>query len=423
LTVLTTQRLYLEDAYLCKFNAAVLRRMEVDGIPAVLLDRSAFYPTGGGQPHDSGTVNRIPVLDVRDSEEGPIHLLKHRLDANSVVGEIDWHRRFDHMQQHTGQHVLTEACIRRLGANTVGFHLGANHCTIDLDHQALSLGALSDAEALANHVVAENRNVTSQTVAADQAARARVRGKAEQLSSVRLLEIEGFDPTGCGGTHVRSTAEIGAIKVLSVARHRGGTSRVAFLCGQRAFDDYCRKHNLVNELVHILTTGEEDLIAAIHSMEATYAASRKREKQLRQALIDREASALLSRAKSGAPSGVVRAIYDESPWDPDSVRALAARIAEDPFAVALLGWSGEKTQLTFVRGSEAHGHMGALMKLACESLRGRGGGRPDWAQGGCSAGIADLEGVLDHFYDKLEAEKPQHDHQDLIQDEHSVPTA
>jgi alanyl-tRNA synthetase len=221
---------------------------------------------------------------------------------------------------------------------------------------------------------------------------------------VRLLEIEDFDLSGCGGTHVHSTAEIGAIKVLSAERHRGGTTRVTFLCGHRAFDDYCRKHNVVSELAQSHTTGEEDLLAAIRTMETTHAESRKREKQLLQALIDRETSVLLSTARSAGQSRVVRAAYSESPWDAESVRAVATRIAETPSAIALLGWSGEKTQLTFVRGSEAHGHMGALMKMACENLGGRGGGRPDWAQGGCSGSVT-LEMVLDQVYDMLVAEK------------------
>jgi len=403
LTQEATQRLYHEDAYQREFGARVVDRLEVHGAPAVVLDRTAFYPTAGGQPHDTGTINGVTVLDVREDGQRLVHVVERAIESDSVRGRIDWSRRFDHMQQHTGQHVLSQACKIELGARTVGFHLGAELSTIDLDKDEPTDRDLASAEALANRVVTENRPVTSRVVSADQAALARIRGKAEGLTSVRLVEIDDFDLSGCGGTHVRTTAEIGTIKVLSGERHRGGSTRVTFLCGGRAFDDYRRKHRLLRDLVSTLTTGEEELVAVVQGLETAQAQLRSRERQLRQALLDREATALLADARTAGNSQVVTAVYESEFWDADSVRALATRIAAEPRAVALLGWEGGKSQLTFVRGSGAEGNMGALMKAACAALGGRGGGRPDWAQGGCSGNVA-LREVLEHAYNSLAAE-------------------
>ena len=389
-----THLLYYDDPYLQEFDARVVRRLEVDGQPAVVLDRTAFYPTGGGQPCDLGELNGVAVLEVRAADSGPLHLLASELATDEVHGRLDWARRFDHMQQHTGQHILSQACLRTLGAETVSFHLGAEVCTIDLDRAEVPADGLAAAEALANQVVSENRPVRCRFVDAEELATLPLRRPPKVEGAVRVVEIADFDWSACGGTHLRSTAEVGLIKVCRAERHRGGTTRVTFLCGGRALADYDRKQKLVRALVSHFTTGEEELLEAVQRLSQEAKEARRALRAAREALIAAEAGRLYAEAEEVGEVRIVKALFSGDDWDAASVKALARRLAGMPGCVALLGWAGEKSQLTFTRAADVAADMGALMRVACERIGGRGGGRPDWAQGG-GPGDASLAEALE----------------------------
>jgi len=376
-----THRLYYDEPYRRDFDARVVRRLEVEGRPAVVLDRTAFYPTGGGQPCDLGELNGVPVLEVRSADGEVVHLLAGELAADEVRGRIDWARRFDHMQQHTGQHILSQACIRTLGAETVSFHLGAEVCTIDLDREVDAEG-LAAAELLANRVIGENRPLRCRFVDVEELARLPLRRPPRVEGPVRVVEIAGFDWSACSGTHLRTTAEVGLIKVCGAERHRGGTTRVSFLCGGRALADYDRKQKLVRALVSHFTTGEEELLEAVRRLSQEAKQARRALRRVREALVAAEAGRLYAEAEAVGGMRIVKGLYSGDDWDAASVRALATRLAQKPGCVALLGWVGEKSQLTFARAADISADMGALMRMACERIGGRGGGRPDWAQGG-----------------------------------------
>ena len=224
-----TERLYYTDAYLASFSAAVSEL--ADGGRRVYLDRSAFYPTSGGQPHDLGTIDGIPVLEVVDDGERVAHLLAEPLTSSSVQGMVDWPRRFDHMQQHTGQHLLSAVFIELLNAETVSVHFGADYATLDLDVGEVSAGELADVQDRANAVVAENREVTVSFE--DAATVTGLRKPSDRAGALRLVTIADLDKSACGGTHVRHTGEIGAVLIRRVERVKKRV-RVDFLCGRRA---------------------------------------------------------------------------------------------------------------------------------------------------------------------------------------------
>jgi alanyl-tRNA synthetase len=233
-----TERLYYEDPYLVEFDAHVLAvEPREQGRHAATLDRTAFYPTSGGQPFDTGTLGSARVVDVVDADDHTIvHVIDARLEPGPVHGRIDWDRRFDHMQQHTGQHVLSAAFDRVLNVRTVGFHLGSTTSTIDLSRE-VSAAEILRVEDEANQVVWQDRPVTIRFAEADEAARLPLRKEIAREGPLRLVEVQDFDLSACGGTHVARTGAIGIIAVAASERFRGG-SRIEFLCGSRALDGY-----------------------------------------------------------------------------------------------------------------------------------------------------------------------------------------
>jgi alanyl-tRNA synthetase len=390
-----TDRIYWQDAYQREFSARVLERKAVGDHSAVMLDRTAFYPEGGGQPCDLGFLDGVAVVDVRSGEEGVLHFTTAEIAGTVVRGQIDWERRFDHMQQHTGQHILSQACMRTVGANTVGFHLGETVCTIDLDQDDLAGTQLAGSEDLANRVISENRAVNASIASSHEALDGLdLRGVPHIDSPVRIVHVEGFDATACGGTHLRTTSEVGMVKIVASQRHRGGTTRVSFLCGRRAWADYDRKHKLVSGLAAHLTTREVEVLSAVQRLSDEVRQARRAQRKAQNELLEAEAGRLYAEAASVGGARVAKASYDSGDLDALSVKHLATLLGQRPGCIALLGWRGEKSQLTFARADDVDVDVGALMRLACERLEGRGGGRPDWAQGG-GAGSAPIEPALD----------------------------
>ncbi len=382
-----TERLYYSDSYCTDFSARVLECLDLDGSTAVALDHTAFYPTGGGQPHDTGTLNGIPVVDVIEREEDGIviHVLPSvepedvLRPGDQVQGLIDWLRRFDYMQQHTGQHVLSQAFVQTVDADTVGFHLSDDYSTIDLNCDTLADEDVTRAEALANRIVFDDRPVAAQFVEPGAAAALPLRKAPPAKNAIRVVQVKGFDWSACGGTHVARTGEIGPIKVVRIER-RGTETRVTFLCGQRALTHYHMLNTLTRDLALHLTVGVEELPQAIERLQTEARTVRKERDRLRELLLDHEAVALIASAHVIGPASVVREVFKTR--EVEEVRRLATRIASQPGHVALLAVEGEKAQLIFARSEDLSYDMRPLLQGACRLVGGGGGGGPDLAQGG-----------------------------------------
>ena len=397
-----TGRLYYADPYLRQFEATVTERLSWHGQPAVVLSRSAFYPTGGGQPHDTGWLQAVCVLGVveREVDKAVIHVLEEELSGGVcpepgprvVTGEVDWPRRFDHMQQHTGQHLLSQAAERLLGAATVGFHLGEEVSTVDLDRAPLDAGQLDHLEAEANRIVFDNRPVVARFVSQGELASLPLRKLPKVSGPVRIVEIRDFDWSPCGGTHVRATGEVGLVKIVRAER-RGSETRLEFLCGGRALTDYRTKNRLLLQLASRFSVGYWQLSEAIERLEEGAHSYRKAAQRAQDQLLDVEAHSIASQAE---PLGefvlVSRVLQDRRLED---VKRLALKMAEKHGCVALLGLPGDKGHLIFAAPPDSAYDLRPILRQACAVIGG-GGGRPRLAQGGGPIGdLASVQKALD----------------------------
>jgi alanyl-tRNA synthetase len=387
-----TERLYYDDAYLTRFTARVVRVVPApgpDGRGGVVLDRTAFYPTSGGQPHDSGRLAGRRVTDVVDADDAVVHVLDGAdpsgglAPGDAVDGEIDWERRFDHMQQHTAQHLLSAAFLDVLGAGTVSVHLGESS-TIDLDAASLDADQVGRVEEAANRLVFESRPVTVRYVDAGEAEALGLRRPARRTGMLRIIEIDGQDRSACGGTHVRRTAEIGPVLIRRWERSRGRL-RAEFLAGWRAARDYRWKHALVSEWSARLTVRDRELGGAL---ERIVADSRARERALSEAeqrLLGYEAAERLAELSAAPGRGVLRLTFPER--DVDAVRALLKEIIERAPVVVLAGVVASG-RLCFGRPSGDGPDLAGVLARACREVGGRGGGTPEFAQGAVPPGEA-----------------------------------
>lgn len=379
-------RAYYTDSYTWQFETRIIAAETDNGRPAVLLDPSYFYPTSGGQPHDTGALRRgdaaAHVIDVieRESDGAVLHVLDRPLGPGPATAAIDRDRRLDHMAHHTGQHVLSQAFLRVAEAETVGFHLSSQNVTIDLDRADLTPAEIAAAEALANEIIRRDAPVTVRFVTHEEATALPLRktppGRDGRL---RLIDIAGFDLTACGGTHVARTGEVGLVKIARTER-RGATTRVEFLCGARALADYNHKQDVVRRLSEALTTGAAELPAAVVKIQDENKALRAEVRRREAALLALEAERLLADA---APLGEGRLVtHVFTGREPDELRRLAGALVEAGGVVALLALAGERTHLVFGRSPEVPGDMGQLIRPALAALGGRGGGHATLAQGG-----------------------------------------
>ncbi len=398
-----TERLYYTDSYLTTFTARVVERLSVDGHPAVVLDRGAFYPTSGGQPHDTGHLDGVAVIDVRvrEADGAVIHILDGEIDGPEVSGVIDWPRRFDHMQHHTGQHILTRAFIETADAHTMGFHLGSEDVTIDLSRADLRPAEIEAAEDLANALVTRDLPVRAWFPTEDEIAALALRKTPEVEGRLRVVRIGDFDATACGGTHVARTGEIGLIKVLHTEKYKDMT-RVEFRCGGRALRDYREKNGLLLGLAADLTTGYREVGAALGKLQAETRQLRADLKAARQIVLEAEADRLWAAAPEYGRARIVIRAWAATERDAGELRQLASRLTGRPGSVALLGIAGDKAQVILARSAELPGpDMVALLGDVLGDLTGevgarRGGGRPDFAQGGgLSASPERLAAALD----------------------------
>lgn len=379
-----SERLYYEDAYITRFEAKIIERVTDNGEIAVVLNKTYFYPTSGGQPHDKGWINRVPVTNVtiRDEDGAVLHWLDGReVPESEVTAEIDWPRRLDHMQHHTGQHILSQAFLRVANAETVSFHLSDSSVTIDLDANSLPPTQVQQAERLANEVVWQNRPIRVRTVTLSEVEDLPLRKvPPARNGGLRLVDIEDFDLTACGGTHVAATGCVGIVKVLRQER-RGGQVRIEFCCGQRALDDYQEKNDVVNQLKTELTTGTHDLVVAVNRLQAEAREAQSMARKQQAVLLRFEADDLWQKGTQYGEVTVVTRVFTDK--NPAQLGVLAKHLIENKVTVALLGLAGSKTHLLFGRSTSAPGDMNQLLAEALEALgSGSGGGSPSFAQGG-----------------------------------------
>jgi alanyl-tRNA synthetase len=397
-----TERLYFTDSSLLEFSATVVDVKPSPRGDAIVVDRTAFYPTGGGQPHDTGQLGQATVVDVFEDDAGTIYHVVEQpgllAPAQTVTGKIDGARRLDHLQQHSGQHVLSQAFVQSCGAETRSFHLGSQTSTIDIELQSPAEELMRAAEDLANAIVFADRPMRVHLVNEEEASRLPLRKESAVRGDIRVIEIEDFDWSPCGGTHARRTGQIGLIAIRSFERAKKMT-RVEFACGVRALADYRLAHKTALTVARLFSAERDSSPALVaHALQENKALHR-RVHELLELAMSAEALGLLGAAPSQGDFKIVQAVFDGR--DVDEIRMLASKIVQQEPSVALLATkSAEAARLVFARSASLAQNMGQLLAEACEALGGRGGGKPDLAQGG-GPGSDKIEDAIQVAFNKI----------------------
>ena len=385
--IMATRRLYYDDSFQKEFAAKVLSCEPATAatasqakVPAweVILAQTAFYPTSGGQPHDIGKLGDAQVLKVTDRKDEIVHLVDRRLEFGEVRGSINCPRRFDHMQQHTGQHLLSAMFQKHFNLPTVSFHLGVEVCTIDVRGQEPSEEILEGAERAANQMIFEDRCVSVRYGTAEELSRLGVRKEVDREGVLRAIEIEGVELQPCGGTHVRSTGQIGMILVRGCAKIRQDW-RVEFVCGTRTEEAARRDFRLLREVAEKLKSAPEDVVSSSARAVAERDANFKKIRALLERLAGAEATLALE--SPGAQANSLRIIsraFEDVPAE--YLGFFGTAIAMTEKTVALLGLAGAG-DLLFAQHPMAGKDMHALLKQVFEKFAGKGGGARDFARG------------------------------------------
>lgn len=370
-----TERLYYTDPRLTTFTAAITEL--ADGGRRIYLDRTAFYPTSGGQPHDVGTLGGCAVVDVVDEGDRIAHLLAESLRATgSVEGVIDWPLRFDHMQQHTGQHLLSAVLESLVGAQTTSVHFGDDTNTVDLDRGSLTEDQLQAAEHRANEIVLENRPVA---ITFEEAAAARgLRKASKREGTLRIITIDGVDRSACGGTHVRQTGEIGTLLVLGTERVKGH-ARVEFIAGWRAINRARRNERMVREASRALSVPPVEVPDALGALAAQLKDARSTLKTLGAEVAIARAGQLAGAATPDA-GGVRRVLLTSHDYAADELRMLAQASSAIP-GVRFVATLAAPPTIFVAAGPGSGWDAGAVLKAALAEVGGRGGGSAKAAQG------------------------------------------
>ena len=379
-----TEKLYYQDPYQTTFTARVLTCEPSKGGCLVTLDRTAFYPEGGGQPADHGVLGGVTVTDVHEKDGVIFHTCDKVVEPGSTVeGSIDWTRRFDHMQQHSGEHILSGLLCSLYDCSNVGFHLGADTVTIDYDRE-LTWEQVLEAERQANEAIWRDTPAEITFPAPDALAQLDYRSKKELTGQVRIVSFPGADCCACCGTHVRRAGEVGLIKVLSCQKFREGV-RLEILCGQRAYRYLSRIYEQDHAVARLLSVKPQDAFAAVERQNAELTAAKLRMTELEDRLF-------ALRAQSLAGCGDVLLL--EPPMRPDGARKLADTAARAAGGLAAV-FAGERDSYVYALVHAGGADISPLVKRLNSALSGRGGGRNGFAQGSVQA---DRSAILDFFH-------------------------
>ncbi|WOV84481.1 DHHA1 domain-containing protein [Sporosarcina jeotgali] len=371
-------RLYYQDPYRTSFTTTVTQHsVDEFGRPFAVLENTAFYPTGGGQPHDTGHIADIAVVDVEEVDGEIRHYLENPLTAGGTISaEIDWSRRFDHMQQHTGQHILTAAFVELFNYPTVSFHLGRELVTIDLATEHVSNDELRAAESLANAIILENRLIEQKWVTQDELSAYSLRKQVSVDEEIRLVIIPNFDTNGCGGTHPSSTGQIGSLKIISTEKQKKNT-RIHFVCGNRVLRQLGVVHDELTNVARLLSAplgqaadATQKLLDAQHSLE-------KQLEAVNEQLLDVEASAL-----AGRKTTVIRRVYSGRSMQELQKLARKTLALREQAIVILVSEDGEKLQFVASRTNSLTPDMRTISAIALPAIEGKGGGSASTVQGG-----------------------------------------
>lgn len=375
-----TEKLYYQDPYQFDFTADITDLRNENNRPAVILNRTCFYPEGGGQPADRGWLNDVRVIDVQTRGGEILHFLDRPLNAGPVHGKVDARRRLDFMQQHTGQHILSQSLLRAGNFSTLSVHFGDEYTTVEIDAASLSPEQVAQAEEIANRAVEQHLPVRIHRVAPEEASRFNIRKPPPEVREVRIVEIQDFDFSACGGTHVRNSAEVGPIKIVGQEKIRGHV-RLKAKIGRRALRDYQMKNELIRELTHQLTCNDRELLDRVGELVMRQKQAERDRARLQGELMGYRAAAALEHAEPLGRYRFISAVFENS--DPKSLKGFVAETQKKAgFITAAFSRQNKTVHWVIGASAEIPVNLAEMVKPLLPLIGGRGGGQPRLVQGG-----------------------------------------
>ncbi|MHA1648258.1 MAG: alanyl-tRNA editing protein [Promethearchaeota archaeon] len=393
-----TEKLYYKNAYQKEFTSKILEVIELKGELkdkfGLVLEQTCFYPEGGGQLGDKGKIDKINVLDTQSKDGKIIHITEKSLEiGKKVKGKIDWPRRYKFMQNHTAQHILSESFLKELKGETFSVHLGENSLTLDVKLSELKWADVYKVENLANNIISENREIEIHWVGKDDLDKFPLRKKPKVNEDIRIVEVGKFDYSPCGGTHCKSSSELGTIKILKWIKVKNGF-RVEFICGERALSDYQWKNKMILEIAEFLAVKKKDLKDSVEKLFEENKEQRKQIEELQYGLLEDKFKKELIQTQKIEGIPIVKLIFNDGNFK--IIRKIVTNFIEVEKCIILIAnIVNNKVNLIFARssiGNEDQVEMNTLLKLLASKLGGKGGGKPNFAQGG-----GNLDGLEDEF--------------------------
>lgn len=401
-----TEKLYYKNAYQKEFTSKVLKVIELKGELkgkfGIILEKTCFYPEGGGQLGDIGKIDKIMVLDTQFKDRDIIHITEKSLEiGKKVKGKIDWARRYKFMQNHTAQHILSESFLKELGGETFSVHLGENSLTLDVGLSKLNWVDVYKVENLANKIILENRQIDIHWVGKDDLDKFPLRKKPKVEKNIRIVEVGKFDYSACGGTHLKSSNELGIIKVSKWIKVKNGF-RVEFICGERALSDYQWKNKMILEIAEFLAVKKKDLKDSVEKLFQENKTQRKQIEEMQYKLLEDKFKSEINQSQRIEGIPVVKLIFNDGNFK--IIRKIVTNLIEvEKSIILIVNIINKKANLIFARsskGNENQVEMNALLKLFTSKIGGKGGGKPNFAQGG--GNVEGLEEAFELIFKKIE---------------------
>jgi alanyl-tRNA synthetase len=365
-----TKRLYFENPYQVEFEAQVVRKITYEQKPALILDQTCFYPESGGQPCDKGKIDGINVLKVVEDKEEVAHLVEKDVSSKKIKGKIDWERRFDHMQQHSGQHILSQSFYELFEAETLSFHLGIDSSTVEMDLRKISEEEIEKVEKRANDIIFQNREIKSYFIPEEKIKSLPLRRPPKKKGLIRVVEVSRFDYSACGGTHVRRAGEIGLIKILKGERIRNNV-RLEFICGKRAFEDYSWKNKALYQLSSRFSAHERDVLDSVEKLFSDLKSQKRINRKLQENMTGYLAQEFIGEAKGN----IIKQIFTDK--KAEEVKYLALNIINKGDFVVLFGIKGEERgHLVLACSQSLNIDMREIVPAVSSLIKGKGGGSP-----------------------------------------------
>lgn len=378
------EKLFYQDPYIQTFTTTLIEQSQDEsGKWYAILQQTAFYPEGGGQPYDTGTLNDNKVIEVQEINGEIRHYLEHPLPETTkdVKGNIDWERRYDHMQQHAGQHLLSAAFEELFSYKTKSFHLGKEVSTIDLDINEITEQEVLEAETLVNRIILENRKIETKWVTQEELSDYPLRKELSVSENIRLVIIPEFDYNGCGGTHPHSTSGVASLKILSLEKQKN-MIRVSFVAGNRVLKQLHEKQQVVSELSSLLNAPQNGMAEAVTRMLGQSKEQAKELRDMKEKLLEYEATALFSKTEVISGRTILKSVFQNR--EMAELQSIARKLvsARDDINVFLVAENAGKLQFVGARGSKSNMNMKSIAKEVFAFINGKGGGKENFIQGG-----------------------------------------